>query len=747
VAFWVALSEVKGVSKPHLYCLALPLLSAVVVFAQQNPIPVPSPTPDSAPAAQEGRINLDVVVTDKSGKPVSGLGLNDFTLLDNGQPGKILSFHAVGGRPQTDPPVQVILLIDEVNNWSYRVADECQQIEKFLSQNGGHLAQPVSILVLTGNGLKLQSPASLDGNALAAEVGQVEDKLRNHRPGHDDLVYPGDSFRFSLQALMSIADDEAKKPARKLLIWDGPGWSVFDSRGPYFSSKPELQSYFKMIVQLSTRLREARITVYNVMLRAGPVNYRYQEFLKGVKTAGKANSADLGLHVLAVQSGGRDLGTNGDLPGQIDHCIQDASAFYTLSFDPPRAEYADEYHDLKLLVDNPKLIVRSNTGYYNQPEATLSPARVQPALASKPADDNAAFNPDASRVPARPVTVAQLEQDLKEVHGQPDAEAARQLSDLMLTERLSSVQLLAWKAGLPGAKAQQALVALADASAFLAPPAAEIPANAPPDLAAQRRMIAQAVDYLGRIVPKLPDFFATRQVAYYEETPPKSRKAEAATPVGGPLHLVDSSSATVLYRNGHEVVGASKGKKLYAAERLIIKGTFGPILSVVIGDTASRGMTWNRWEKGAAGPLAVFHFTVPKERSHYRVAYNGLSSADQEDPLHPYSGYHGEITIDPETGTILRLVQEADLEPSSPMVRADIMMEYGPVVIGGQTYICPVRSVSISRGPSVSKRIWDGGESLGPPMTRLNDMAFVQYHIFRSEVKMLSADDAAAEGK
>jgi len=60
---------VKGVSKPHLYCLALPLLSAVVVFAQQNPIPVPSPTPDSAPAAQEGRINLDVVVTDKSGKP------------------------------------------------------------------------------------------------------------------------------------------------------------------------------------------------------------------------------------------------------------------------------------------------------------------------------------------------------------------------------------------------------------------------------------------------------------------------------------------------------------------------------------------------------------------------------------------------------------------------------------------------------------------------------------------------------
>lgn len=45
----------------------------------------------------------------------------------------------------------------------------------------------------------------------------------------------------------------------------------------------------------------------------------------------------------------------------------EANAFYRLSFDPPRAEHADEYHDLKVQVNQPCATVRTNAGYYNQP--------------------------------------------------------------------------------------------------------------------------------------------------------------------------------------------------------------------------------------------------------------------------------------------------------------------------------------------------------------------------------------------
>ena len=96
-----------------------------------------------APASNTDRhIVLDVVGTDKSGKPVSGLQRQDFTLLDNKQPRKIDSFEAVqwgdavqggeavqGGAATSDPPVQIVLLVDEVNTDFTHVSFERAQIE------------------------------------------------------------------------------------------------------------------------------------------------------------------------------------------------------------------------------------------------------------------------------------------------------------------------------------------------------------------------------------------------------------------------------------------------------------------------------------------------------------------------------------------------------------------------------------------------------------------------------------------
>lgn len=69
------------------------------------------------------------------------------------------------------------------------------------------------------------------------------------------------------------------------------------------------------------------------------------------------------------------------------------------------------------------------------------------------------------------------------------------------------------------------------------------------------------------------------------------------------------------------------------------------------------------------------------------------------------------------------------------------MVEYGPVVIGGQTYICPARSVSIFR--SRTDRLlhqWNIDFGVyGPFETSLNDVTFSQYHLFRSEHRILPA--------
>ncbi len=132
-------------------------------------------------------------------------------------------------------------------------------------------------------------------------------------------------------------------------------------------------------------------------------------------------------------------------------CVKEAGAFYTLSFNPAYTEITDEYHDLKLAVDRPGLIVRTRTGYYDQPYFYDRP------------------NPDL-----RWVTITELRQVLEEAHGKRDADVASKLSDFELTERLNDTKVAAWQTGLPGAKSRAALMQLADASEFLDPPAAYI---------------------------------------------------------------------------------------------------------------------------------------------------------------------------------------------------------------------------------------------------------------------------------
>ena len=88
-----------------------------------------------------------------------------------------------------------------------------------------------------------------------------------------------------------------------------------------------------------------------------------------MKTYRDADFGNLALKVLVTQTGGRILGPDNDLAGQIDRCVEDASAFYRISFDPPAAEHVDEYHDVKIIVNNPGVTVRTNSGYYNNEPA------------------------------------------------------------------------------------------------------------------------------------------------------------------------------------------------------------------------------------------------------------------------------------------------------------------------------------------------------------------------------------------
>jgi VWFA-related protein len=332
-------------------------------LAQRPPAPPPGQRGAVTP---EGSMHLDVRVTDRAGKPITGLGPQDFTLLDENKPRKILSFRSYDGvQVKANPPVEVILLVDALNGGLTQLGMAREQIQQFLTANGGHLAQPVTLMLLTEAGLRVQPRSSTDGNALVTVLNQITASVHtlSSAMGTDAQV---ERFQRSAKALALIADNESKRPGRKLLVWVGPGWPQLQAE-VFLYSKRNQEMNFDSIVSILTRLREGRLEIFSV---GGGAEYYFQDHLKPVRTDAQANPPNLSLQVLAVESGGMtiDPGNVTGVAGQLSRIVESAGAFYTISFDPPAAEHPNEYHELKVQVDQPGVTARTIAGYYDQPK-------------------------------------------------------------------------------------------------------------------------------------------------------------------------------------------------------------------------------------------------------------------------------------------------------------------------------------------------------------------------------------------
>ena len=254
--------------------------------------------------------------------------------------------------------------------------------------------------------------------------------------------------------------------------------------------------------------------------------------------------------------------------------------------------------------------------------------------------------------------------------------------------------------------------------------------------------------YLKEVIPQLPDFFATRITTEYEQPPAKKTDTWKTALADQSLREAVIQTVTLRYRNGHEEEDAEQRNSSPGARNRDLKlvGVFSPVLGAVLGDTARSGsiLTWSHWERGERGREAVFRYLVRSENPHYNVAYCCLTEGRT---YRASPKYLGELTIDPETGAILRLTMEAELgqfpEPNlssvMPAKGAATMIEYGPVEIGGREYICPQRAVEIQRVRTVSgvNVLGEKFDVYAPYETRLNDIAYLNYHKFGASARML----------
>jgi hypothetical protein len=229
----------------------------------------------------------------------------------------------------------------------------------------------------------------------------------------------------------------------------------------------------------------------------------------------------------------------------------------------------------------------------------------------------------------------------------------------------------------------------------------------------------------------------TKRAAYHELGPAKldglpdaklfwmGVLAQVVTSRGG-IEVADSPAGDAT-KFGQTSGQASSNQ---ASFDLTSTGEFAPMLAIVLGDATRGKIAWDHWEQSSAGRLAIFRYEVPSDKSRFGVQL----SSDNHEPEFP--AYHGEIAVEPASGSVFRTTIVANVSGNGFVSESSVMVEFGPAQIAGVSYICPLRGVTIAKyfDPFEYNR---QDRTPTPYRTSINDVSFTEFHVFRSESRVL----------
>jgi VWFA-related protein len=103
----------------------------------------------------------------------------------------------------------------------------------------------------------------------------------------------------------------------------------------------------------------------------------------GAGTAGNLDKARAGLSMLARDTGGLLLADTNDLGGAVARVVEDQRGYYLIGYAPDDATFRnaagrDRYHRIDIEVKRPGLMVRSRAGFYSRPDANTAPRPTSP---------------------------------------------------------------------------------------------------------------------------------------------------------------------------------------------------------------------------------------------------------------------------------------------------------------------------------------------------------------------------------
>ncbi|KAA6457952.1 hypothetical protein DYQ86_21550 [Acidobacteria bacterium AB60] len=344
---------------------------------------------------------------------------------------------------------------------------------------------------------------------------------------------------------------------------------------------------------------------------------------------------------------------------------------------------------------------------------------------------------------AKKMTVAELKDLLTTLHqqGKGDADVAAALKQVQLSEELTRGMMNSLVPEVPGQLSTEQIYVLEARSAMLPPPATDIPSAPAPDAAGQQALLTKADDFVNKTYAQTPAITATRTTLRFQDNVEAlaassgmhGSASDVSVGSGGVnpyqfVHYINASDATIALEHGEEKLPEDKTR--WGGNGMIAITTPTPNLTQVWSEAKDSGsVKWLRWELVNGKQAAVFSFEVPKKKTHMAVNVCCFPKIDQTgtarfssagtgigtggggaigsaggakgnfqtntnyDPYKTVTPYRGEFFIDPDTGTVVRLITWDELKNTDVVHQLDTRVDYGPVTVGDKSLVLPIKTI------------------------------------------------------
>lgn len=368
-------------------------------------------TPDHVIRINVNLVQIDAIVTDGKGRPVTDLKAEDFQILQDGKPQVISNFSYVltapAGRPGPAvpipgaPPVKlkpgdvrrtIALVVDDLGLSFEAAAYVRQALKKFVDEQ----MRPGDLVAIirTGAGIGALQQFTADRRILYAAI----DRVRYNAFGRvgiarfspvgnaGDVAGAAGIERNSiftagtLGAVRYVVEGLRELPGRKTVL-------LFSEDLKLFRGDTERVTYaVRQLVDAANRASAVIYTIDPGGLRVHGPTAADSGDGAGIAAARSQEEFDSreGLVVLAHDTGGRFLANTNDVNSAVREIIQETEGYYLLGYHPSGETFDQnagrpKFHRLAVRMKRPGLRVRSRSGFFGLSDRESQPAPKTPA--------------------------------------------------------------------------------------------------------------------------------------------------------------------------------------------------------------------------------------------------------------------------------------------------------------------------------------------------------------------------------